>query len=498
MKVLVNSADISSGTHIQQLYISLSGNVTTNQLPCRAHYKDVAPITSPYIKDDSNEVLTNNSTKVLLADFPASGWKREISQMDVFNADTVNATVTLWSYDGTNYYAIVQITLQPNYTWHFSTSSGWKITDTNGNTTTFDMAGTINNATADATPNAASKIGFWDSVANALRSMTITNLITFLESTFDTRYGTSNVTSVTGTAPIASSGSTTPTISIVPGNATAKASPVVGDGVLIGDSAAGGAAKISTITQIFSLLGVIVNAFTAKTIPVDADITNIGDSAASFASKAVTLLNLWTNYFKGKANALYMALVAPGTTGNVLTSNGSAWTSAAPSGGGDFAVADGRLTLTSGTPVTTADVTGATTIYYTPYKGNSIGLYDGSSAWTILTFTEKSLALGTLTSGLPYDVFAYNNSGVVALELLAWTSATARATALVYQNGVLVKSGATTRRYLGTFYTTSTTQTADALATRYLYNYYNRVMRVGYVIDNTSHSYVTGTLQNLE
>ena len=33
-------------------------------------------------------------------------------------------------------------------------------------------------------------------------------------------------------------------------------------------------------------------------------------------------------------NTVYMAIVAPGTTGNVLTSNGAAWTSAAPSGGG--------------------------------------------------------------------------------------------------------------------------------------------------------------------
>ena len=162
-------------------------------------------------------------------------------------------------------------------------------------------------------------------------------------------------------------------------------------------------------------------------------------------------------------------------------------------GGGDFAVADGRLTLTSGTPVTISDVTGATTIYYTPYKGTKIGLYDGSSTWNIVTFAETSLPLGTLTSGLTYDVFAYNNSGTLALELLAWTNATTRATALVYQNGILVKSGATTRRYLGTFYTTSTTTTEDSLLNRFVYNYYNRVIRVGKMADTTAHSYTTGT-----
>jgi pectate lyase-like protein len=149
-------------------------------------------------------------------------------------------------------------------------------------------------------------------------------------------------------------------------------------------------------------------------------------------------------------------------------------------------ICQGRLTLTSGTPVTTADVTGATSVYFTPYTGNGIGLYDGSSLWTLLTFTEATLALGTLTSGLPYDVFAYNNSGTIALEALAWSSGTTRATALTLQDGILVKTGATTRRYLGTFYTTSTTQTEDSFAKRFLWNYYNRVARPMRVVDATN------------
>jgi len=104
-----------------------------------------------------------------------------------------------------------------------------------------------------------------------------------------------------------------------------------------------------------------------------------------------------------------------------------------------------------------------TSINFSPYNGSQISLYDGSSAWTTLSFVETNLALGTLTSALPYDVFAYNNSGVVALELLAWTSDTARATAIVLQNGVWVKSGATTRRLLGTLRTDSTTTTIQDL-----------------------------------
>lgn len=143
----------------------------------------------------------------------------------------------------------------------------------------------------------------------------------------------------------------------------------------------------------------------------------------------------------------------------------------------DNSINDFRLTLTSATPVTTVDVAAATTIYCTPYKGTRIALYDGA-AWNMRTSAEFSLALGTLTSGLPYDVFCYDNAGVPTLEFLAWTNTTTRATALAYQDGILSKTGALTRRYLGTFYTISTTQTADSKTVgRFLYNYYNRVLR---------------------
>lgn len=158
--------------------------------------------------------------------------------------------------------------------------------------------------------------------------------------------------------------------------------------------------------------------------------------------------------------------------------DGSNWVEVARAGATtvDVGVVEGRLTLTSGTPVTTADVTAATSIYYAPYKGNRIALYDGS-IWAIFTFTEKTLALGTLTNALPYDVFLYSNSGTLTLEALAWTNGTTRATALTTQDGVLVKTGAATRRYLGTFYTTATTTTEDSFAKRLLWNYYNRVRR---------------------
>jgi hypothetical protein len=154
-------------------------------------------------------------------------------------------------------------------------------------------------------------------------------------------------------------------------------------------------------------------------------------------------------------------------------------------------ICQGRLTLTTLVPVTTADVLAATTLFFT-YKGNRIGLYDGSN-WILRTFSELSLAVPATTSQM-YDLFAFNNAGVVAIEALAWTNDTTRATVLVLQDGILVKSGATTRRYLGSFRTTTVSgQTEDSLAKRYVWNYYNRVRRVLKAATETTDSWTYTT-----
>ena len=168
--------------------------------------------------------------------------------------------------------------------------------------------------------------------------------------------------------------------------------------------------------------------------------------------------------------------------------------SSAASGTVDNAVNDFRLSLTTAVPITTTDVTAATTIYCTPYRGNRIALFDGTN-WNIRTSAEFSIALGTLTSGLPYDVFCYDNAGVPTLELLAWTSTTARATALALQDGVLSKTGALTRRFVATFHTTSTTTTEDSEMKRFLWNYYNRAPRTFLKQPTGNWTYTTATVR---
>lgn len=145
----------------------------------------------------------------------------------------------------------------------------------------------------------------------------------------------------------------------------------------------------------------------------------------------------------------------------------------------------GRLTLTTGTPFTTADVTAATALFFAPYAGSQVSLYDGTR-WVQRQFSQLTIPVPATTSQM-YDIFLFDSAGTLTLELLAWTNDTTRATALVTQDGVLCKTGALTRRYLGSFRTTGVIgQTEDSFAKRYLWNYYNRMNRLGRVTEPTN------------
>jgi hypothetical protein len=165
-------------------------------------------------------------------------------------------------------------------------------------------------------------------------------------------------------------------------------------------------------------------------------------------------------------------------------------------------VCQGRLTTESGVSVSTSDRADQSTIYWALHNGNRIGLYDGTR-WKLYTFTERSLALSSLTANKNYDVFLYDNAGTLTLELsAAWTNDTTRADALAVQDGVMVKDGATTRRWLGTIRTTDTDKTQDTAGgtttqvggKRFVWNRYNQVLRHMFQKDTTNDwSYTTQT-----
>ena len=164
-----------------------------------------------------------------------------------------------------------------------------------------------------------------------------------------------------------------------------------------------------------------------------------------------------------------------------------------------FRPPQGRCTLTSATPVTTADVTAATTLYYALYGGNQITLYDGTARWVQMAFSQLSLTVPATTSTM-YDVFVDYTAGVPALEAVAWTNDTTRATALALQNGVYVQTSDTDSLYVCSFRTTGVSgQTEDSLAKRYVWNYYNRVQRaLRRITASGSWTYNTTTIRQAE
>ena len=148
-------------------------------------------------------------------------------------------------------------------------------------------------------------------------------------------------------------------------------------------------------------------------------------------------------------------------------------------------ICNGRLTLETGVPISTSDQSAKTTLYFTPFRGNQVALYDGVSAWAYFPLSEISASLAALTADTNYDVFVYDSSGLT-LELVAWTNGTTRATALALQDGVYVKTGATNKRYVGTIRINSSGgQGEDTLLKRFVWNAQNRVGRKLKVIDTT-------------
>jgi hypothetical protein len=163
---------------------------------------------------------------------------------------------------------------------------------------------------------------------------------------------------------------------------------------------------------------------------------------------------------------------APDGSVLVLQAGAPAW-SAAPT---PLSTTAGRLTTESGVAISTADRTAQAAVYLTPYAGASMPLYDGTR-WLATPLTEQTISLTNLAVGV-YDLFAYRSAGAVAVDPpLAWSSPTTRAVSLALQNGVWVKSGDPTRRYVGTVATQALGQTEDSRARRLVWNAQNRVAR---------------------
>jgi hypothetical protein len=171
----------------------------------------------------------------------------------------------------------------------------------------------------------------------------------------------------------------------------------------------------------------------------------------------------------------------------------------------------GRLTLQTATPVMTTTQSAKTTIYYTPYVGNRIPIYDGTN-FAMTSFSELSVATTDTTKSPAAigasklnDWFVWKDAGTIRIgHGPDWTSDTARSagTALVMVNGILLNNASITNgpaasrgTYVGTTRSNAssqldwifgTTAAGGGMASFNVWNAYNRVNVATYVGTNTA------------
>ncbi len=211
------------------------------------------------------------------------------------------------------------------------------------------------------------------------------------------------------------------------------------------------------------------------------------------------------------------SIASVGSTGQVLTSNGAGALPTFQAAVGTVPP-QGRLTLTSGVAITTADVTGALIVYYTPAIGSLIPIYNGSS-FLLMSFAQLSNDTAQSSTGkagpavvgnnLIYDLFVWNDSGTLRLTRgPAWTTDKLRGTGVgtteiqlvngVWTNVVAITNGpgAGLGTLVGSVRSNGSAQLVDSKLFRWVSNIYNVALRPMFVIDTTaSWNYTTATFR---
>jgi hypothetical protein len=173
---------------------------------------------------------------------------------------------------------------------------------------------------------------------------------------------------------------------------------------------------------------------------------------------------------------------SPGDADTTIATTGFVAAAISAAGGGGAAAPgppQGRLTLQTLTPVMTTTQSAKTTIFYTPYKGNQVPLYNGTSM-VMTTFAEISTTTTDTTKNPAAvgasqcnDWFIWNDAGTVRIcHGPAWTNDTTRSagTALVMVNGILLNNAAITNACAaqrGTY--VGTTRSAPASNINWIY-----------------------------
>jgi len=177
----------------------------------------------------------------------------------------------------------------------------------------------------------------------------------------------------------------------------------------------------------------------------------------------------------------------------------------------------GRLALASGVPVMTTSQAGATTVYYTPFAGNMLPIYDGTdmipTAFTELSqaTTDTTKSPAAVSASKVYDLFVWNDSGTIRCTRgPAWTNDTTRGYTLTMVGGILLNNSSITNgpaasrgTWVGTIksnasstvdYILGAAASGGTAAVLNVWNAYNQVLVCPSVVDNgATYTYTTGT-----
>lgn len=116
MIILRNSTDI--------LKVKLGGAVTTNELPIFVCYDE---ITSSSRDEQRSVLVTNGGTFVNACSGPSGSFSYSVDFVNIYNKDTVNATVTVSYFDNGTEYIMKVATLASGECLEYTKESGWNI-----------------------------------------------------------------------------------------------------------------------------------------------------------------------------------------------------------------------------------------------------------------------------------------------------------------------------------------------------------------------------------
>jgi hypothetical protein len=245
--------------------------------------------------------------------------------------------------------------------------------------------------------------------------------------------------SVSG-SPITSSGTLALTYSGTPlpvangGTGTATPSIVAGTNVTVSGTWPNQTVNASSSGTVSSVAATVPSIFSISGSPI----TTSGTLAMTYSGTALPVANGGTSLTTLTANNVILGngtsaptFVAPSTNGNVLTSNGTTWTSSAPAAGGITytTTKTSNYTASANDGVLTNTTAGAFTVTLpaSPANGAQVIVADAAGTWGTnnLTVGRNGNNIADVAQDLVCDIsgasvqFVYNSSGTASWEVFA-------------------------------------------------------------------------------